>query len=39
MISCYSSEVAVSEKHIGLTIRLRDTAHQQPIFWECSGTS
>jgi hypothetical protein len=39
MISWYFSAVAVSEKIIGPTIRLRDIAHQQPIFWECSGTS
>jgi hypothetical protein len=38
-ISCYFSAVTVSEKNIGPTIRLWDIAHQQQIFWECSGTS
>jgi hypothetical protein len=33
MISWYFSAVTVSEKNIGLTIRLRDIAHQQPISW------
>jgi hypothetical protein len=39
MISWHFSAVTVSEKNIGLTICLRDIAHQQPIFWEYSGTS
>jgi hypothetical protein len=39
MISWHFSAVTVSEKKIGFTICLRDIAHQQPIFWECSGTS
>jgi hypothetical protein len=39
IISWYFSEVTVSEKNIGPTIRFRDIAHQQPIFCECSGTS
>jgi hypothetical protein len=39
MISWYFSAVTVSEKNIRPRIRLRDIAHQQSIFWECSGTS